>query len=121
MNLETQYQQALELTHQMLACAKIGAVHSVVFSGFWAKAFHERANDAQIKVAITVDGFYRRGKVIPLKENVDQVLDDIPSLEKLIESQYDVIGVFTQPDKPKGRGHKLQSSPDLVIILLFSN
>jgi acetyl-CoA synthetase len=74
----------LELPIAMLACAKIGAVHSVVFSGFGAKAFRERANDAQVKVAITVDGFYRRGKVIPLKENVDQVLDDITSLEKLI-------------------------------------
>ncbi|WP_048204171.1 acetate--CoA ligase [Methanobacterium formicicum] len=74
----------LELPIAMLACAKIGAVHSVVFSGFWAKAFKERANDAKVKVAITVDGFYRRGKVIPLKENVDKVLDDIPSLEKLI-------------------------------------
>ncbi len=74
----------LELPIAMLACAKIGAVHSVVFSGFWAKAFKERANDAKVKVAITVDGFYRRGKVIPLKENVDNVLEDIPSLEKLI-------------------------------------
>ncbi|MCC7551316.1 MAG: acetate--CoA ligase [Methanobacterium sp.] len=74
----------LELPIAMLACAKIGAVHSVVFSGFWAKAFQERANDAQVKIAITVDGFYRRGKVIPLKENVDRVLDEIPSLEKLI-------------------------------------
>ncbi|MDY9922495.1 acetate--CoA ligase [Methanobacterium sp.] len=78
----------LELPIAMLACAKIGAVHSVVFSGFWAKAFHERAKDAQVKVAITVDGFYRRGKVIPLKENVDRVLDDIPSLEKLIVVQH---------------------------------
>ena len=69
----------LELPIAMLACAKIGAIHSVVFSGFWAKAFQERANDAKVKVAITVDGFYRRGKVIPLKENVDEVLDDIPS------------------------------------------
>ena len=74
----------LELPIAILACAKIGAVHSVVFSGFWAKAFQERANDAQVKVAITVDGFYRRGKVIPLKENVDEVLEKIPSLEKLI-------------------------------------
>jgi acetyl-CoA synthetase len=74
----------LELPIAMLACAKIGAVHSVVFSGFWAKAFQERANDAQVKVAITVDGFYRRGKVIPLKENVDEVLDGIPSLTNLI-------------------------------------
>lgn len=74
----------LELPIAMLACAKIGAVHSVVFSGFWAKAFQERAKDAQAKVAITVDGFYRRGKVIPLKENVDQVMNNIESLEKLI-------------------------------------
>nr|WP_245248238.1 acetate--CoA ligase [Methanobacterium petrolearium] len=78
----------LELPVAMLACAKIGAVHSVVFSGFWAKAFQERANDAQVKVAITVDGFYRRGKVIPLKENVDEVLDGIPSLKHLIVVQH---------------------------------
>lgn len=74
----------LELPIAMLACAKIGAVHSVVFSGFWAKAFQDRANDAQTKVAITVDGFYRRGKIIPLKENVDEVIDEIPSIKNLI-------------------------------------
>mgnify|MGYP005861833321 FL=1 len=73
----------LELPIAMLACAKIGAVHSVVFSGFWAKAFQDRANDAQTKVAITVDGFYRRGKIIPLKENVDEVIDEIPSIKNL--------------------------------------
>ncbi|MGC9517049.1 MAG: acetate--CoA ligase [Methanomicrobiales archaeon] len=74
----------LELPIAMLACAKIGAVHSVVFSGFWAKAFKERANDAQAKVAITVDGFYRRNKIIPLKENVDEVLDETPSIKNVI-------------------------------------
>ncbi len=77
----------LELPIAMLACAKIGAIHSVVFSGFWAKAFQERANDAQTKVAITADGFHRRGKDIKLKDTVDMVMDDIPSIEKVIVVQ----------------------------------
>jgi len=73
-----------ELPIAMLACARIGAVHSVVFSGFWAKAFRERAADAEAKVAITADAFYRRGKVIKLKETLDMVADEIPSLERVI-------------------------------------
>ena len=73
-----------ELPVAMLACAKIGAVHSVVFSGFWAKAFQERVNDAKSKVAITTDGFTRRGKLIPLKENVDPILQNTPTIEHLI-------------------------------------
>jgi acetyl-CoA synthetase len=89
----------LELPIAMLACAKIGAIHSVVFSGFWAKAFQERANDAKVKVAITVDGFYRRGKVIPLKENVDEVLDDIPSLETLIVVKHAGSPVHMKPGR----------------------
>jgi acetyl-CoA synthetase len=74
----------LELPIAMLACAKIGAVHSVVFSGFWAKAFQERANDAKVKVAITADGFHRRGKVIKLKDTLDTVMEKIPSIEKVL-------------------------------------
>jgi acetyl-CoA synthetase len=73
-----------ELPIAMLACAKIGAVHSVVFSGFSAKAFQERANDADSKVAITADGFKRRGKLINLKENVDGILDKTPAIRNLI-------------------------------------
>ncbi|MCK9152580.1 AMP-binding protein, partial [Methanobacterium alcaliphilum] len=73
-----------ELPIAMLACAKIGAVHSVVFSGFWAKAFKERANDAKAKVAITADGFHRRGKVIKLKDTVDMVMDQIPSVKNVL-------------------------------------
>ncbi len=73
-----------ELPIAMLACAKIGAVHSVVFSGFSAKAFGQRVNDAEAKVAIIVDGFYRRGKVIPLKESTDEALSDAPSVKHLI-------------------------------------
>ncbi|MDI9438084.1 MAG: acetate--CoA ligase [Euryarchaeota archaeon] len=74
----------LELPVAMLACAKIGAVHSVVFSGFWAKRFRERVDEAQSKVAITSDGFSRRGKVLALKANVDRVLLDAPTVEKVI-------------------------------------
>ncbi|WP_414468335.1 acetate--CoA ligase [Methanobacterium sp. ACI-7] len=74
----------VELPIAMLACAKIGAVHSVVFSGFWAKAFQDRINDAEAKIAITADGFTRRGKLIPLKENVDDILINTPSIQNLI-------------------------------------
>lgn len=74
----------LELPVAMLACAKIGAVHSVVFSGFWAKRFRKRVDEAQSKVAITSDGFSRRGKVLALKANVDRVLLDAPTVEKVI-------------------------------------
>jgi acetyl-CoA synthetase len=74
----------LELPIAMLACAKIGAIHSVVFSGFWAKAFQDRINDAEAKIAITADGFTRRGKILPLKENVDDILDKTPTVTNLI-------------------------------------
>ncbi len=73
-----------ELPIAMLACAKIGAIHSVVFSGFWAKAFQDRINDAESKVAITADGFPRRGKLLNLKENVDKILENTPSIKNLI-------------------------------------
>jgi acetyl-CoA synthetase len=73
-----------ELPIAMLACAKIGAIHSVVFSGFWAKAFQERINDAGSKVAITADGFPRRGKLLNLKENVDKILKNTPTITNLI-------------------------------------
>tara|TARA_Y100001954_G_scaffold198898_1_gene216548 strand:+ start:9656 stop:11593 length:1938 start_codon:yes stop_codon:yes gene_type:complete len=58
----------------MLATAKIGAIHSVVFAGFSAKALRQRINDAQAKLLITADGFYRNGQVINLKETADEAL-----------------------------------------------
>ena len=63
-----------ELAIAMLACARIGATHSVVFGGFSAEALRDRMNDAQAKVVITADGGYRRGSVVPLKANVDEAL-----------------------------------------------
>jgi acetyl-CoA synthetase len=68
----------------MLACAKIGAIHSVVFSGFSAGGLQQRISDSGAKVLITCDGFYRRGKTIPLKKQADEALKSAPSVENVI-------------------------------------
>ncbi|MFI5395222.1 MAG: acetate--CoA ligase [Candidatus Binatia bacterium] len=68
----------------MLACARIGAPHSVVFGGFSAEALRDRLNDAQAKLVVTADGGYRRGTVVPLKANVDDALRDAPSVENVV-------------------------------------
>ncbi len=68
----------------MLACARIGAVHSVVFGGFSADALRSRLADAEAKVLVTADGGYRRGAIVPLKANADEALRDAPSVEHVI-------------------------------------
>jgi acetyl-CoA synthetase len=68
----------------MLACARIGAIHSVVFGGFAPEAVRDRMNDAQAKVLITADGGYRRGQVVPLKRNVDKALADAPTVQHVV-------------------------------------
>ncbi|MFN3392579.1 MAG: acetate--CoA ligase [Meiothermus ruber] len=68
----------------MLACVRIGAVHSVVFGGFSASALADRINDAQAKVLITADGGWRRGSVVPLKANSDEALSDAKSIEQVV-------------------------------------
>src|SRR5215217_9746647 len=73
-----------ELAIACLACARIGAPHSVVFGGFSADAVADRNNDAGARLLITADGGWRRGKVVPLKQNVDQALQKSPTVEKCI-------------------------------------
>jgi acetyl-CoA synthetase len=73
-----------ELAIAMLACARIGAVHSVIFAGFSAEAVADRNNDAGAKVQITSDGLYRRGKVLPLKQTIDEALAKSPTVEKCL-------------------------------------
>jgi acetyl-CoA synthetase len=68
----------------MLACARIGAVHSVIFGGFSAESVRDRVNDAEAKVLITADGGYRRGQVVPLKRLADQAMAGSPSIEHCI-------------------------------------
>ena len=73
-----------ELPIAMLACARIGAAHSVVFGGFSAESLKDRIIDAEAKVLITADGGYRRGQVVPLKDNADAALADCPSIEHVV-------------------------------------
>ncbi|MFT4661296.1 MAG: acetyl-CoA synthetase [Patiriisocius sp.] len=73
-----------ELAVAVLACARIGAIHSVVFAGFSSNALSSRINDASCKVLITADGGYRGTKITPLKEIADKALIDCPSIEKSI-------------------------------------
>src|SRR5262245_49263319 len=68
----------------MLACARIGAAHSVIFGGFSADAVADRNNDARSRLIVTADGGWRRGKVVPLKQNVDTALDRSLTIEKCI-------------------------------------
>jgi acetyl-CoA synthetase len=73
-----------ELTVAILACARIGAIHSVVFGGFSAKSIADRINDAACTMVITSDGAYRGSKVIPMKETVDAALDQCHTVEHVI-------------------------------------
>ena len=73
-----------ELAIAMLACAKIGAPHSIVFGGFSAEALRERINDAQAKVLVTGDGAWRRGHIVPLKVSADEALRGTPTIEKVV-------------------------------------
>src|SRR6185295_3062232 len=68
----------------MLGCARIGAVHSVVFAGFSAEALRDRIQDAEAKVLVTSDGGYRRGKLLRLKQAADEALKHTPSIEHVI-------------------------------------
>ncbi len=73
-----------ELAIAMLACARIGAVHSVIFAGFSAEAIADRNNDANAKLQLTADAGWRRGKALPLKHTVDKALSKSPSVEHCI-------------------------------------
>ncbi len=76
-----------ELAFAVLACARIGAVHSVVFAGFSARSLADRINDAQCKVVITADGGFRGEKITPLKDITDEALKSCPCVESVIVAQ----------------------------------
>jgi acetyl-CoA synthetase len=91
----------------MLACARIGAAHSVVFGGFSPESLRDRMNDAEAKVVITADGGYRRGQVVPLKRNTDKALEGCPSVQHVVVVQRSADGALdgAQEAMRAGRDH----------------
>jgi len=83
-----------ELAIAMLACARIGAVHSVVFGGFSAEALRDRINDAQASVLVTADGGFRRGQIVPLKQTADAALEGTPSIRHVVVLQRQAMESF---------------------------
>ena len=76
-----------EAVFAMLACARIGAIHTVIFGGFSADALRDRINDAQAKLLITADGGFRRGNIVPLKNIADTAISQTPSIQDVIVVQ----------------------------------
>jgi len=76
-----------ELAIAMLACARVGAAHSVVFGGFSSESLRDRINDAACKLLITADGGWRRGSIVPLKQMADEALEGTPSIKHVVVVQ----------------------------------
>jgi len=76
-----------ELAIAMLACARVGAIHSVVFGGFSADSLRDRINDSQCRLLVTADGGYRRGQIVGLKKVADEAVADTPSIEHVVVVQ----------------------------------
>ena len=93
-----------ELAIAMLACARVGAAHSVVFGGFSSESLRDRINDAQCNLLITADGGWRRGSIVPLKQMADEALEGTPSITHVV-----VVKRLAEGDAPvhvqEGRDH----------------
>src|SRR5260221_7818474 len=76
-----------ELTIGMLACARIGAPHTVIFGGFSAEALRDRVNDSQARLVVTADGGWRRGSIVPLKDTTDAAVAEAPTVEHVLVVQ----------------------------------
>jgi acetyl-CoA synthetase len=102
----------VELPVAMLACARIGAVHSVVFGGFSSESLANRINNCGARIVITADGSYRAGKTIPLKTNVDGALKKCPAVETIIV--FNRCGLLKELTDPREVWwHEAEADPDL--------
>ncbi len=102
----------VELPVAMLACARMGAIHSVVFGGFSAESIAGRIQDSGAKVVITVDGGYRGGKALPLKKNVDEALKQCPDVTTVIVLDHCGLKLELNPGK-EFWWHELVADPSL--------
>jgi len=116
-----------ELLVSMLACARIGAIHSVIFSGFSAKSIRDRLEDSGSKIVITADGGFRRGTIIKLKEIIDDAISGLDFIQNVIVLEHAKIPVaLTSRDKkwpdlmkfasPNCEPEKLESTHPLYIL-----
>ena len=116
-----------ELLISMLACARIGAIHSVIFSGFSAKSIKDRVEDSGSKIVITADGGFRRGVIIKLKETVDEAISDLDFVQNVVVLERAKIPItVSSKDKkwsdlmkdasPKCEPEKLESTHPLYIL-----
>ena len=108
-----------ELAIAMLACARIGAVHAVVFGGFSAESLRDRINDAQAVVLVTADGGFRRGHIVPLKQIADEALGDTPSIRHCVVVRREPAGIaaiddpaLTDPSRDRWY-HRLMAEAEL--------
>ena len=97
----------VEAVVAMLACARVGAIHSVVFGGFSPDSLRDRINDSACKLLITADRGYRRGQVVPLKRNADKALEECPTIENVVVVQRrpGAQGDLAFPEIQEGRDH----------------
>jgi acetyl-CoA synthetase len=102
----------VELPVTMLACARIGAIHNVIFGGFSAESIAARIQDSKATVVVTADGGFRAGKPLPLKKNVDEALTNCPSVEKVIVFNRGNMGLQLDPKK-EFWWHELVADPTL--------
>ena len=124
-----------ELAIAVLACARLGAPHTVIFGGFSSESIKDRVNDCQAKVVITGDAGYRRGKILALKHTVDEGVADCPSVQKVLvcarEPQKQLHPVTMKPgrdvwyheavaDQPRHCEPSRQDAEDLLFILYTS-
>ena len=120
-----------ELAYAMLACARIGAVHSVVFAGFSARSLVDRINDAGCKMVVTADGAYRGSKIIGLKEIIDEAVGQCPVVERVLVVDHVHTGSTMKPGRDlwwheelAKAGHSCEAetmdAEDLLFILYTS-
>ncbi|WP_047419831.1 acetate--CoA ligase [Cellulophaga sp. Hel_I_12] len=99
-----------ELAFAMLACARIGAIHSIVFAGFSSNALSTRINDADCKIVITSDGSYRGAKSIDLKGIVDKALEECPNVQSVLVVKRTGAEIAMKPGRDKWLSHLLDNA-----------